>query len=346
MNAEDLVALNEQIAGMARAGLPLDQGLTVLAREMGRGRLRRVTAAIGRDMQNGQTLPQALELRKAELPPYYASLATAGIRTGRLSEVLCTLTQYARSVAATRSIVIEAMAYPIMVIGFALAIFVFLTVMVLPQLTGILTEFKIPLPAPTYWAMQIGSAPIGWLLGPVAAIIVLFFAARFFCQRTHPGRKIWSRLIYSLPLIGTMVHSARLAAFVDLLALLVTYEVPLPEAMQLAGEAGSDPFIVDQTRDIRTRLEHGVTLGEALAARDLLPNWVAWMAKSGERRGDLPETLKQIAGVYRRHVEVRATVLRNVLPSITIIMTAAILTFGFVGVVAVPFISLLEGLSK
>src|SRR5438552_3531718 len=39
LSAEDLIALNEEIAGMARAGLPLDQGLAALAREMGSGRL-------------------------------------------------------------------------------------------------------------------------------------------------------------------------------------------------------------------------------------------------------------------------------------------------------------------
>ena len=46
MNAEDLITLNEEIAGMARAGLPLDQGLAALAKEMGKGRLQRVTAAM------------------------------------------------------------------------------------------------------------------------------------------------------------------------------------------------------------------------------------------------------------------------------------------------------------
>src|SRR5262245_10152711 len=42
LSADDLIILNEEIAGMARAGLPLDQGLAVLAREMGRGRLQQV----------------------------------------------------------------------------------------------------------------------------------------------------------------------------------------------------------------------------------------------------------------------------------------------------------------
>ena len=43
----------------------------------------------------GLTLPQAIEGRKGQLPPYYASLVTAGVRTGRLPDVLATLTAYA-----------------------------------------------------------------------------------------------------------------------------------------------------------------------------------------------------------------------------------------------------------
>ena len=55
MTADELISLNEQIAGMARAGLPLDQGLASLASEMSRGRLRRVTEGIVRDLKEGKT---------------------------------------------------------------------------------------------------------------------------------------------------------------------------------------------------------------------------------------------------------------------------------------------------
>src|SRR5207247_1261089 len=109
MNADELIALNEQIAGMARAGLPLDQGLSSLAKEMGRGRLRRVTESIASDLRDGATLPEAVARRQKELPPYYANLITAGVRTGRLPEVLATLTTYARTVAVTRTIVVDSL---------------------------------------------------------------------------------------------------------------------------------------------------------------------------------------------------------------------------------------------
>src|SRR4051812_759245 len=112
MTADDLAALNEQIAAMARAGLPLDQGMDSLARDMGRGRLRSVTEELARARGGGHPPPGAPPRRQGHVPPYYANLVTVGVQTGRLPEVLATLTTYARSVAATRSVVIEALFYP------------------------------------------------------------------------------------------------------------------------------------------------------------------------------------------------------------------------------------------
>ena len=104
LSAEDLITLNEEIAGMAKAGLPLDQGLSTLAREMGSGRLQKVTATLAADLRAGLTLPQALERQGGRVPPYYASLLAAAIRSGRIGDMLGTLTLYARSLNDFRSI--------------------------------------------------------------------------------------------------------------------------------------------------------------------------------------------------------------------------------------------------
>src|SRR5262245_45997732 len=71
---EDLITLNEEIAAMARAGLPLDQGLTTLAGEMGRGRLQQVTQQLATDLRAGHTLPDALKRQEGRVPPYYSAL--------------------------------------------------------------------------------------------------------------------------------------------------------------------------------------------------------------------------------------------------------------------------------
>src|SRR5438105_13100714 len=71
LSAEDLIALNDEIAGMARAGLPLDQGMAALAKEMRHGRLQRVTADIAADLRRGSTLPEAMARQGGRVPRFY-----------------------------------------------------------------------------------------------------------------------------------------------------------------------------------------------------------------------------------------------------------------------------------
>jgi type II secretory pathway component PulF len=346
MKPDDLIALNEEIAGMARAGLPLDQGLAALAKEMGRGRLREVTSAIARDLKAGRTLPEALERQSGKVPPYYASLVAAGIRTGRIGEVLASLTQYGRAMANLRTIVIDALFYPIVILIFAFALLGFQLLYILPNFEKIFADFQMQLPFATEVLLSVGRHPMELFFDPLLAMIVAALVFRWVLRSTVMGRGQWGRLVYAIPLIGTLIRSARMASYTDLLAILVDHELPLPEAFRLAGAATTDPVMAASTRLIERDLAEGVALADALRNRGLVPEWVAWMTGLGERRGALGQTLHQVAETYRRQVEMRAALLRSVLPPFMIFGTAGLFTAFFVFGVMFPVFKLLEGLMK
>ncbi len=346
MNAEELIALNDEIAGMARAGLPLDQGLAALSKEMGRGRLRTVTGAIATDLSSGLTLPQALERQAGRVPPFYAGLVAAGVRTGRIGDVLATLTTYARSVATLRTTIIDALFYPCIVLLFGLGLFGFLFSYVLPQFQDIYKDFGFRLPWITELMFRAGREWFQYLLLPLVALVVLVVAFYVAMRVTRGGRLLWARLLYAVPVVGTMLRASRLAAFAELLAILVEHDLPLPEAFRLAGEASSDPVMADLARQIEKDLAGGAPLAQALRGRGLVPEWVSWMTGLGERRGKLGDTLRQVATMYRRQVEMRASLLKSVLPPFFIILIAGLFVFLFVFVLMLPMVKLLEALSK
>jgi len=147
-----------------------------------------------------------------------------------------------------------------------------------------------------------------------------------------------------LPIVGVMIRSARLAAFTDLLGILVDHKVPLLEAFQLAGRACSDPVMAAGSREIAEGLGQGKPLGETLRRNRLVPEVVAWMIGLGERRGNLGEVLHQAAVMYRRQVEMRAAFLRSVLPPILVILTAAVVLLLFVIALLLPLHGLIQGL--
>lgn len=346
MNADDLIALNEEIAAMARAGLPLDQGLAALAREMGRGQLQQVTAQIAADLRAGKTLPESLEKQGKRVPPFYAGLVEAGIRSGRVAEVLATLTEYARALANLRATVVDAALYPAVVLAVAAAILAVVVGFLTPQYDQLFQSFGMRLPAITEAMLTICRQPLKFLVAPVLAIIGALLVTKAALSGSEAGRCTWARMVYALPIVGSLVRSARLAAFTDLLAILVDYGLPLPRAFQLAGTASSDPLVAVGARQVQKDLEAGMPLGPALRDRLLVPEMIAWMTTVGEQRGELGKTLHHVADLYRRQVERRSTLLRTVLPPFLIIGTAGLVVSMFIFALMLPMIRLLDGLSK
>jgi type II secretory pathway component PulF len=344
LSAEDLIALNEEIAGMARAGLPLDQGLAALAREMGRGRLRQVTKRLADDLGAGFTLPQALERQQGRVPAYYAALLAAGIRSGRIAEVLATLTLYARSLADFRSALISALVYPAVVLVLGLAVLVLVATLILPEFVDVFRKMQLRLPPLTQALVFVGEHPLEILVLPPAVLLVGLVSVRWWLRSTGRGRMLWARLVYAVPLAGTLIRSARLAAFTDLLGILVDQSVPLPEALRLAGQASSDPLLAEGVKQVEADLNQGQPLGEALGRQKLVPQLVVWMTRFGERQGTLGSALHHIAQMYRRQAEARAALLRTILPPLLIVILAGLLAAVFIFGLMGPMYKLLEGL--
>jgi type II secretory pathway component PulF len=345
MNADDLITLNQEIAGMARAGLPLDRGLATLAKEMGRGKLRTVTQALADDLRAGYTLPEAFGRQAGKIPPFYAGLVAAGARTGRISDVLATLTNYARTLTNVRRIIIDALFYPIVVLIIAFIMFGLLCYFILPQFDQIFREFGIKLPAATQWAITIGTHPLRYLAFPILWVLFGILLARVTLGLSGKGPVLWARFVYAIPIIGTLIRAARMAAFTDLLAILIDYKLPLAEAFHLAGAASSEPIMAATAQQVHEALAQGMPLGEVLRGRGLVSEWVAWMAGLGERNGTLGETLHQVAEMYRRQVELRAGLLRSILPPFLVISTAGVFLLFFVLTVMLPMYKLLGGLA-
>jgi type II secretory pathway component PulF len=344
LSVEELISLNQEIAGMARAGLPLDQGLTALAQDMKRGRLRDVTQQLGDDLKAGKTLPQALMQQKGRLPSYYAALLEAGIRSGRLAEVLGSLTMYSRSVADLRSSLMVALLYPAIILVLGLTLLGIVASVILPEFADVFRNFRLRLPLLTEALLTVGRHPFLILVLPAGIIVGLVVGLRWVIRSSPTGRVRWARFIYALPIFGSLIRSARLAAFVELLGILVDRSIPLPEALRLSAEASSDPLLLLGSRQVEADLGQGKLLGEALWQQMLVPELVVWMITYGEKQGTLGATLHQVAQVYRRQTELRADLLRTVLPSLVIVFLAVFLGTCFILGLLTPMYGLLEGL--
>ena len=149
LTGPDAALLSSQIAGLARSGLPMAQGLAALAAELPRGGLRRSIENLATLLEQGMPLDQAVKLRDESVPPHLRGLLAAGMRSGELGSLLDRFYEYLSIGVDLKRRLWLSLAYPALTVGVSLALLFGVCVFLVGQFEAIYQDFGIPLPTMT-----------------------------------------------------------------------------------------------------------------------------------------------------------------------------------------------------
>ncbi|KKL47692.1 hypothetical protein LCGC14_2332990, partial [marine sediment metagenome] len=133
ISRSEFLLFNQQLGAIAAAGIPLERSLRELSADVSSPRMRRLIGEIATDLEAGQSVEQAFDARSRHFPPLYGRILAAGVRTGRLSEMLTSLNRHLEISGQTKRIIVDAVAYPAVVLALALAIMTVLLAFLVPQ---------------------------------------------------------------------------------------------------------------------------------------------------------------------------------------------------------------------
>ncbi len=344
MTLNDLLALNEEIAALVRAGVPLEQGLASLGADMP-GRLGSTAAALAARTARGESLEQALADQAVALSPAYQAVVQAGLRAGRLPAALEAVAASAQRTAETQRAAIVAVSYPLLIFALVwLGLAVFARSLA-PTLLSSFHAFNVPGQGVFKVLAWLGHS--AWLWGPAMPILlaVLLFLWWHACTRAAAlhSRRV-DRLFGWLPWLGHVLQFSRSAAFLEILALLVENRTPLDEAVTLAAAACGDPQTVRAARqlsEVAPARPNATAAGRAglSAAGELV-------AAGGQPRGRAAAG----AATFRRDLpSPRANqfdLVRVLLPAFLTVAVAGTITAAYALVLFIPYTMMLNSLAR
>jgi type II secretory pathway component PulF len=297
LSLEQFVALNDELAALARAGVPLEKGLADLGRDLP-GRLGAAAQSLGSRLEAGESLSQIIAEDKSAFPPAYRAAVLAGLRSGRLAAALEGISSTVRRTAELRRVVGFSLLYPLFVLCLAYFLFAFMSAKPLPTIAKVAAEFENADDGLSLTVGQVGiwaqrTLPYMGFAVPALALAWWFWSGR--ATWSGGGHGVFGRL----PTAGKLLRAGRLATFVDVLALLVEQQVPLAEAVSLSAEACGDRRLRKAAEGLAARLNEGSRIEESQMPRDF-PPLLGWMLVTGARHDGLARTLRSSAEGYRR----------------------------------------------
>ena len=312
VTAKDIVVFTRQFSTMIDAGLPLVQGLNMLAEQSQNKTFKRILSQVTKDVEGGSTLAEALNKHPKVFDSLFVNLVAAGEVGGILDTILQRLAAYIEKAEKLKSQIKGAMTYPAVVVGIALIVIGVIMIFVIPVFQDMFSSFGKALPAPTQLVVNLSNftkSNIHWMI--LGLIVFVFLFRRY--RRTDTGKRNIDNILLRLPIIGELIRKVAVARFTRTLGTMLKSGVPILDALDITARTAGNVIVEEVILDARSSIAEGQTIAEPLSESIIFPGMVTQMISVGESTGALDVMLEKIADFYDDEVDATVAAMTSML---------------------------------
>jgi type IV pilus assembly protein PilC len=327
VKAAELTVMTRQLATMISSGMTLLRAFYVLEDQIENKLLQETVGAVREDIESGLAFSVALEKHPKVFSPLYVAMVRAGEMGGVLEQALDRVSDQLEKDDALRRQVKSAMAYPTVVLSFAVCVLLGLIAFIVPVFVKVFKDFGGKLPLITQITVNASHMVTGrWyiLLFGSIGLVVGFKKWR----KSDWGRPQWDRLRLRIPMkIGNTVQKIALARWSRTFAALYSAGVPIMQAIEVTGQTAGNAVVEKSMADVIESVKSGGSIADPLKDAPIFPPMVAQMIAVGEETGNLDAMLSKVADFYEDEVAAAVKALTSILEPVMIILVGGIVGF-------------------
>jgi type II secretory pathway component PulF len=339
LTPDESAELAQQVADLSRAGLPLPAALRALAAEVPSPRLARVLRQTADRLAAGASLEEAIQSAGRRLPAHLRGLIVAGIRGGRLATVLDEFAVLTHRRQELRRRVAVSLAYPALLLAILALVIAGLHTMCVGDFAELFKGFGVKLPDLTRLLLSVPVAAV-WVFSAVVSLPLAVIVAGYLAP---PGARL-SELVTWVPVVGPLLRWGALAEFCQLMAILLEGQVPLPEALRLAGAGVSSARLAKGCRWAAKEVEGGSPLDGVLTGAGQFPPSMTVLVAWGRQTGAPAEAFRAAAEMFEGRTQSQGSLLEAVLPPVAFLVLISLVGL-WITALFLPLISLISNLS-
>jgi len=295
----NLIAAFRQLSVMTNAGISIHDSIKEVSKSTEDKRLKAIFATLNDDLNQGQSLTDAITKFKNELGDVVIAMVKLGESTGNMSESLHKLSEILQEVWENQRKFKKALRYPIIVMSAMAIAFVILMIFVVPQFREIFEQLEAKLPLPTIILLSIESALSNYGLYILAGFIVTIYAIRYLYKSSDGFKYKFDKFLLKVYLINKIIFYSTMNRFNLIFTELVRAGIPIADALETATLTVENQDIHDKLATIKIAVSRGVSLTEAFRDTQLYESMLIQMLSAGEKGGAIDAMLEKITDYYK-----------------------------------------------
>jgi type IV pilus assembly protein PilC len=317
----DLINFCFHLEQLTNAGVPVVEGLIDLRESVENRRFREVVSGLLESIEGGKNLSAALGEHPEVFSKVFTSLVRSGEQTGKLPEVLRSLTESLKWEDELAAQTKKLMMYPAFVGSIVLLVTFFLMIYLVPQMTGFIRNMGQEIPLQTAILMAVSGFFVNYWWAVLAAPFVAWAGLKLAVKR-YPGLE-YAMDHYKLaaPVVGPILRKIILSRFASSFAMMYASGITVLEAIRSCEQLMGNKPLENALRIAGQQIADGKNMTAAFQDLALFPPLVIRMMRIGENTGALDTALLNVSYFYNR--EVRESIGRAqamIEPALTVVL--------------------------
>ena len=319
----ELSSFCDQIAMILNAGISPVEGISIMLEDTTTTEGREILGKIAEQVDDGQSFHTSISAAGV-FPKYALDMIEIGEHSGRLEEVMHSLSAYYEREENISENIKSAVTYPFVIIGMMTIVILVLIIKVLPVFNQVFIQLGTEMTGFSRTLLNLGTTISNYALVFII-IIAMFVLLYFFLAKTPAGQKLWgifcAKSIFTRP-IYDKIASGRFASG---MALTMSSGLDTDQSLEMVSRLVDNAVMEGKINDCRAQIAEGTGFSEALVKAGIFSSMYSRMITIGYKTGSVEKVMAKIASGYEEEVDTRMSHLISVLePTLVIILSVVV----------------------
>ncbi|MBI2405009.1 type II secretion system F family protein [Candidatus Gottesmanbacteria bacterium] len=321
LKGSEKIGLISNLATMLSAGIPILEVVNSLL-EDAKGSPKIILEALKEDLTSGKRISVSFARFPRVFDPVTINVITAAETSGTLDITLKDLKEGIRKEMEFSDKVKSSLLYPIFIMIIFAAVLLLVLVVVIPKIAMVFEKLRVSLPLPTRILIFFSTVLLHYTVFVIAGVTLLVIGIIILFRIK---RNVVFDLLFSFPLISTLIKEIDLTRFSRNLSLLLSSGLPIAVALELIAHV----VIRRQTARIlltsRDMVMAGKTLSEGFrVSKGYFPAIMVKLVEAGEKTGTLDKSMQEISEYFDYQVTNRLKLLTSLLEPIMLVVVGIV----------------------
>jgi len=303
LSSSELSFFCMQIAMILKSGMLISDGITWMYNDIEEGNIKNALGVLMDELSNKVPLFKAMD-KSGYFPSYIINMSQIGSVTGRLEDVMSSLSEYYDREDFIKAKIRNSVFYPSMLFIMMSFVIILLVTKVFPIFESMIKELGGEL---SNGSSAIISFSTGIMAGKFTMtfiiIILVLLLGVFLFIKTKNGKAAFNKFLSSFPLTKSIMKKVTAYRFSSSMSLLLSSGINIDASIDILLDIIEEPGLKNKIEACSTSMNSGECFLDSLSQLSLFSSMHMQMLNMGQRTGEMDIVMNKLTNIYENEAD-------------------------------------------